>query len=61
MQTSKALALLEGREYVIPQDVKQMCLPVLSHRLSLRSESNAAGKTPDEVLSELLRTIPVPK
>jgi len=61
MQTSKALALLEGRDYVTPQDIKQMCLPVLSHRLSLRSESNAAGKTPDGVLTELLRTLPVPK
>jgi len=61
MQTSKALALLDGREYVIPEDVKQMCLPVLTHRLSLRSESSAAGKTADAVLSELLRTLPVPK
>lgn len=61
MQTSKALALIEGRDYVIPQDVKQMCLPVLTHRLSLRSESNAAGKTPEDIISELLRTIPVPK
>lgn len=61
MQTSKALALIEGRDYVIPQDVKQMCLPVLTHRLSLRSESNAAGKTPDDIISELLRTLPVPK
>lgn len=61
MQTSKALALIEGRDYVIPQDVKQMCLPVLTHRLSLRSESNAAGKTPEDIITELLRTIPVPK
>jgi len=61
MQTSKALALLDGRDYVIPQDVKQMCLPVLSHRLSLRSESSAAGKTPEAVLTELLHTLPVPK
>ena len=61
MQTSKALALLDGRDFVIPQDVKQLCLPVLSHRLTLKSESIAAGKTPEEVLTELLRTLPVPK
>jgi len=61
MQTSKALALLDGREYVIPEDIKQMCLPVLSHRLTLKSESSAAGKTADAVLSELLLTLPVPK
>lgn len=61
MQTSKALALLDGRDFVIPQDVKQLCLPVLSHRLTLKSESIAAGKTAEEVLTELLRTLPVPK
>ena len=61
MQTSKALALLDGREYVIPEDIKQMCLPVLSHRLTLKSESSAAGKTADAVLSELLLMLPVPK
>ena len=61
MQTAKALALLEGRDYVIPQDVKQMCLPVLSHRLALCSESISAGRTVDQVLTEMLHNLPVPK
>lgn len=61
MQTAKSLALLEGRDYVVPQDIKQMCIPVLSHRLSIRSESIASGKTVESVLTELLKTLPVPK
>jgi len=61
MQTAKSLALLEGRDYVVPQDVKQMCLPVLCHRLMLRSASTSADKTLEKVLKELLRSLPVPK
>ena len=61
MQTSKSLALLEGRDYVTPQDVRQMCVPVLSHRLSIRSESIASGKTVESVLTDMLQTIAVPK
>ena len=61
MQTAKSMALLEGRDYVVPLDIKQMCLPVLAHRLMLRSASNAADKTLETVLKELLRSLPVPK
>lgn len=61
MQTAKSLALLEGRDYVIPQDVRQMCLPVLTHRLALRSESISSGRTVEDVLSEMLHSLSVPK
>ena len=61
MQTSKSYALLEGRDYVVPQDIKQMLLPVLSHRLMLRSASHAADKSLETVLKDLLRSLPVPK
>jgi MoxR-like ATPase len=61
MQTSKSYALLDGRDYVVPQDIKQMLLPVLSHRLILRSASHAADKTLESVLKDLLRSLPVPK
>ena len=61
MQTAKSLALLEGREYVIPQDVKQMCSPVLSHRLSLRAESAASGQRTEAIIGDLLRSVAIPK
>lgn len=61
MQTAKSLALMEGRDYVVPLDIKQMILPVFSHRLLLRSASNAADKSLETVIRDLLRSIPVPK
>jgi len=61
MQTAKSLALMDGRDYVVPLDIKQMILPVFSHRLLLRSASNAADKSLETVIRDLLRSIPVPK
>ncbi len=57
-RASKARALLEGRDYVIPDDVKAMARYVLPHRLELRPE---AGITPRELVEEALATVPVPK
>jgi len=61
MQTSKSLAFLEGRDYVVPHDVRRMVLPVLSHRVTLNSESVSYGKTVSEILTDLLAGLPVPK
>jgi MoxR-like ATPase len=59
--TAKAVALLRGRDFVIPDDVKEMALPVLRHRLLLDPEAELDGRTPDAVLERLLETVPVPK
>ena len=59
--TAKAMALLQDRDFVIPDDVKGMALPVLRHRLLLDPEAELDGRTPDEVLKTLLETVPVPK
>jgi MoxR-like ATPase len=61
MQAAKATAAIEGRDYVIPDDVKSAALPVLRHRLVLKPEAELEGLTPDQVLQDLLRTIEVPK
>ncbi len=61
MQAAKAIAFMEGRDYVVPGDVRQMCQPVLAHRLILRAESKAAGNNADTVLNEILRGISVPR
>jgi MoxR-like ATPase len=58
---AKALAALRGRDFAIPDDVKEMALPVLRHRLLLDPEAELAGRTPDEVLAGLLEGVPVPK
>lgn len=59
--TSRAAAALNGRDYVSPDDVKQLASAVLNHRLMLRPEYEIEGLTIDEVLQQLLSTIPVPR
>jgi MoxR-like ATPase len=61
MVFSKALAALDGRDYIIPDDVKQSALPVLRHRIVLKPEADLEGITPDQVLQDVLRAVEVPK
>ncbi len=56
----KALAALEGRDYVLPDDLNQLAPTVLAHRLLLTVEAAMAGRTPEEVLDSVLRRVPVP-
>lgn len=56
----KALALLRGRKYVIPDDIKYMTNFVLAHRLSLKREERLRGVTACQVLEEILTSVPVP-
>lgn len=58
---SKALAVLRGRSFVTPDDVKQMALPVLRHRLILKPEAEVEGLTADRILSSILEATPVPR
>jgi MoxR-like ATPase len=60
MRAAQALAGLRGREYVLPDDVKQLAVPVLAHRLILKEEERLRGKTAEEFLEEILRRTPVP-
>jgi MoxR-like ATPase len=61
MAVSKAFAAMDGRDYVIPDDVKTSARPVLRHRIMLRPEADLEGVTPDQVLEDVLRQIEVPK
>jgi MoxR-like ATPase len=56
----RARALLSGRSYVIPDDVKALAPLVLGHRMHLRAEAKMNGLTPRAVLDELMRRLPVP-
>lgn len=58
-QSSRALAWLDGRDHVIPEDIQAMLLPVGAHRLILRPEHEGINKR--EVLSSLVRALPVPR
>jgi MoxR-like ATPase len=59
-QAARATALLRGRTYATPQDVKDVAHDVLRHRLLLTYEAEAENLTPDSVIDRLLTEVPVP-
>ncbi|HXX44266.1 MAG TPA: MoxR family ATPase [Candidatus Acidoferrales bacterium] len=61
MSVSKALAATEGRDFLIPDDVKSAAPPILRHRVLLKPEADLEGITPDQVIAEVVAAIPVPK
>lgn len=60
VQAVKGRALLQGRDYVLPDDVTWLAPYVFSHRMILAGESQILGHTGDEIVKQLLKTIPVP-
>jgi MoxR-like ATPase len=58
---SKALAAIRGRDFPTPDDVRDVALPVLRHRLALRAEAELEGATTDAVISDILKTVDVPR
>jgi len=58
---AKTLAAMEGRDYLIPDDVKAAAPPVLRHRLLVKPEADLEGITPDRVVAEVLAGVEVPK
>ena len=59
-KTSQARAALNGRDFVTPDDVKELALPVLSHRLIVASNARLRGRTAGQVLREILAGASVP-
>ncbi len=57
---SKANALIEGRGYVTPQDVKTIAMKVLRHRVILTYEAEAEEKCPEDIIEQILQTVDVP-
>ena len=57
---ARALALLEGRDYVLPDDVKALAEPVFGHRLVPTTDARIRDRDADEILREVLRSVPVP-
>ena len=60
LRAAKAQALLEGRGFVLPEDVKSLAVPVLSHRLILTPDARARGARADELVVTALDAVPVP-
>lgn len=60
IKAAQALAAIRGRGYVIPDDVKELAGPVLTHRIILRHEERAKGMSASAVVAEILEKVPVP-
>jgi MoxR-like ATPase len=60
LKMSRARAALDGRDYILPDDIKHFAQPVLSHRLILQPEYWMARRVADEVIQDVLNRVPVP-
>jgi MoxR-like ATPase len=60
MRAGQALAALREREYVLPDDIKSLAVPVLTHRLILKEEERMRGEAAEHFLEEIISQIPVP-
>ena len=61
LKLSRCRAALSGRDYVIPEDVKAVAVPALSHRLALRPELWVQRLRPDDIVRDLLDQVPTPR
>jgi MoxR-like ATPase len=59
-RTSQALAAIRGRKFVLPDDVKRVAAPVLTHRVILRPESRLRKVTAEQIVEEVVAEIAVP-
>jgi MoxR-like ATPase len=61
VRIARALALMAGRDYVTPDDIKSAALPVLRHRIALSAESELDGLSSDSLLTDLIEQTPAPR
>jgi MoxR-like ATPase len=61
VQLARARALLSGRDYVIPEDVKSLAVPAIAHRISLRPEMWVRSVHGSDVVAQVLQRLPVPR
>jgi MoxR-like ATPase len=61
LQAAKVRALMSGRNFITPDDVKRICRPVLRHRLTLQPDAYVEGFTTDDILNTVLERVEVPR
>ena len=59
-RTGRALALIRGRDYVLPDDIKELAVPALAHRVVLTPAARMRGVRPERLVAEVLNTVAVP-
>jgi len=60
LRTARAVAALEGRDYVLPDDLQALVVPVLAHRLIPTAEAQLARRTTDAIVADLVTRLPLP-
>ncbi|MGK0296868.1 MAG: MoxR-like ATPase, partial [Gammaproteobacteria bacterium] len=60
MKSAQALALFDGMDFITPDHIQELAHPVIAHRLMLDSQARFSGLTAHDVVSETLKSIPVP-
>ena len=61
IRTARARALLEGRGFIVPDDLKAVAPPALRHRILLTPEAELEGQSPDAVISAVLAHVEAPR
>jgi MoxR-like ATPase len=61
VQLARGQALLHERDYVVPDDIKQVAVPALAHRITLRPELWVRQVSADDIVSRLLSGVPTPR
>jgi MoxR-like ATPase len=61
LNSSKALAALRGRTFITPEDIQELCYPVLRHRIVLSPEAEMDGMKPEEVIKQMIQKVEVPR
>jgi MoxR-like ATPase len=60
LRTARAVAALEGRGYVLPDDLQNLVVPVLAHRIIPTAEAQLARRTTDAIVADLITRLPLP-
>ena len=60
LRTAKAAAAMAGRDFVLPDDVQTLAVPVLAHRLIPAASATVAGRTPEDLTAEVVAKVPIP-
>lgn len=61
LRAAKAIAVINGRDFVTPDDIREVTYPVLNHRISLSAEKEMEGEIPENIITGILKKIEVPK
>jgi MoxR-like ATPase len=60
LRACRASAAAEGRDYVVPDDIKELIVPVLAHRLITSPEAQMIGRNASDVLGDIVEFVPIP-